>query len=204
MFDAHAHIGEYRNDAIICTSDVSEYADAEKYPLHSYGILSQDESAIRIIENLLEKDRSAFIGEFGPDARCFCSIGLIRTLLELAKTYSRPFSLHVVRRHNEMLRLLKEIRPGKPFIVHAFTSSAEIADEYEKLGGLISLGKRSLRTKDFSRLIRKGFLIESDMPCGPDADKALEEVYNAIASSMRISTERLEEMTDERRTVFTP
>ena len=203
MFDAHAHIGEYRQDALICTSLPEEYQSAVSYPLHSYGTLSTDENVPQLIEERLKKDTAAFIGEFGPDSRFEYSITVIRTLLELARDYSRPFTLHVVRRHDEMLHLLKDMKVRVPFIVHGFTSSARIADEYCRLGGFISLGKRSIRSRDFSSLVRKNFLLESDMPCSPEADIVLEEVYTSVALQLGISFARLEEMTDERRTVFT-
>ena len=203
MFDAHAHIGEYRHDALICTSQSDEYQIAERYPLHSYGTLSPDENVPFIIEERLREDPSAFIGEFGPDSRFEYSITVIKALLELARDYSRPFTLHVVRRHDEMLHLLRQIKTGVPFIVHGFTSSAQIADEYIRLGGFISLGKRSLRSRDFTSLLRKNFLLESDLPCSSEADRVLEEVYTSAALQLGTSIAVLEEMIDERRTVFT-
>ena len=63
MFDAHAHIGEYRHDALICTSQSDEYPIAESYPLHSYGTLSPDENVPFLIEERLRDDPSAFIGD---------------------------------------------------------------------------------------------------------------------------------------------
>ncbi|NBX68262.1 MAG: TatD family deoxyribonuclease [Proteobacteria bacterium] len=61
--------------------------------------------------------------------------------LELAKRYPKPLILHIVKAHPEALDILKSMGPfPKGGIVHSFSGSYEIAQDYSKLGLLISVG----------------------------------------------------------------
>lgn len=86
--------------------------------------------------------------------------------LELASSQCKPVVLHVVKGHDQMLPLLRGSR--KLFgIVHAFTGSQELAEQYARLGFVISVGGRffsSRHGKTFPWLKELPFVIETDAP----------------------------------------
>lgn len=203
MFDAHCHMGLAYSDAIVCTSRTDEYGAVSSYPLHSFGILRKDGGDLRLLVQALENDKKAMVGEFGLDSRFNEGDELFLSQLKLAKDLARPFTLHVVHRHSEVIRALKKIKPACPFIVHGYTSSAQLAAEYARLGGFISLSPLSARTRDYEKLLALPFLLESDMPLSAESLAVLDSWYEKAASDMKTERERLEEMINERKAVFT-
>jgi TatD DNase family protein len=86
--------------------------------------------------------------------------------LDLARSLRKSVVLHVVRGHDHMLRSIKNF-PGLSGIIHAYTKSPELAQEYKKLGFVISLGRHFFRAKDSNELMwlqDTPFLLESDAP----------------------------------------
>ncbi|NDG83976.1 MAG: TatD family deoxyribonuclease, partial [Proteobacteria bacterium] len=71
--------------------------------------------------------------------------------LELARALGKPLVLHVVAAHAEALRRVKAIRPGVPMIVHAFSGSAEEAQEWVRVGAMLSFCGRFLRSGHSAR-----------------------------------------------------
>jgi TatD DNase family protein len=86
--------------------------------------------------------------------------------LELASSQCKPVVLHVVKGHDQMLPLLRGSR--KLFgIVHAFTGSQELAEQYARLGFVISVGGRffsSRHGKACAWLKEMPFVLETDGP----------------------------------------
>ena len=204
MFDAHAHIGENERKALVCTSAPDEFEAVKAYPCRALGILGGKTEELFLLEEAIRKDEEAFIGEIGLDARYSWDEDFFKGALALAKKYSRPFVLHVVRRHEEVLRILKAVKVETPFMVHCFTSSPQIAGEYEKLGGIISLSPLAKRTRHYEKLILRDFLLESDLPVGKDSWNTLKSWYDTVAKDLNITFEELEGTIDERRAVFAP
>lgn len=86
--------------------------------------------------------------------------------LELARSLHKPVVLHVVRGHDQMLHLLQN--HGNLFgIVHAYTGGQELAEQYSRLGLMISVGERffnSRHGKACEWLKDLPFVIETDAP----------------------------------------
>ena len=86
--------------------------------------------------------------------------------LELARSHLKPVVLHVVKGHDQMLHLLRN--HGNLFgIVHAFTGGQELAEQYSRLGLMISIGGRffnSRHGKACAWLKDMPFVIETDAP----------------------------------------
>lgn len=86
--------------------------------------------------------------------------------LELARSLHKPVVLHVVRGHDHMLHLLRN--HGNLFgIVHAYTGGQELAEQYSRLGLMISVGGRffnSRHGKACAWLKDMPFVIETDAP----------------------------------------
>lgn len=181
MFDAHAHIGVYTDKALINTSSPEEASGAANYPFKCVGLLPESGSDnLSLFEDYLKKGFHA--GEIGLDKRFGCKeqqISLFRSAMELSKHYDRLITIHAVGFTDEILKAIREIKP-KRFIVHGFTGSFEIAEQITRLGGIISLGPRSLRCRDIRKLISLPFLTESDMKAGIEAEIALKQLITLL------------------------
>lgn len=126
----------------------------------------------------LSKDIS-FIGEIGLDKRYRESIPLdiqkkvFIEMLDLAFERHLWVSIHCVGYHSELLDILKRRKIlGKPTfgIIHAFSASLEIANEYIKLGMLLGIGPSLLNPKflKLGHIIREipisNIVLETDFP----------------------------------------
>ncbi|MBM4302800.1 MAG: TatD family deoxyribonuclease [Deltaproteobacteria bacterium] len=119
------------------------------FGLHPWWVASATaeslDSAMKVLETLLpHADAHGELGlDFGQehDKNRLQQISAFRSQLGLAKQHRKPLILHIVRAHSEALEILKALAPfPKGGIVHSFTGSLEIAQEYCKLGLLISIG----------------------------------------------------------------
>jgi len=97
--------------------------------------------------------------------------------IALAKVAHKPMILHVVKAHEEALKILKIWDPPeRGGMVHAFNSSSEIAKKYLDLGFLISIGgavtydKNKKLKNTVSELDLESILLESDSPDQPPQD----------------------------------
>lgn len=205
MFDAHCHIGTLRcTDALVCTSRVEEYGSIKDFTHRAYGILEPGRQDLDALDGVLATDADALVGEVGMDARWpDDGRGLLDDILHIISKHKRPFVLHVVRRHEEVLGILAAAGIDLPFMVHGFTSSPQVALRYMRLGGIISLGPSCPATRHYRELLDLPFLLESDMPLSPDSQGVLDRLYTQVAADMGIERPRLEEMIDERRAVLT-
>lgn len=114
------------------------------------------------------------IGEIGldfftPSPDKARQLWLLEQQLGIAKDAGLPVILHNRKAHNEMLALLKRIRPSGG-IVHAFNGSLELAGEYLRLGLKLGFGgmltyprSRRLRTLA-SQLPAQALVLETDAP----------------------------------------
>lgn len=203
MFDAHCHPGLDSDSSIVCTANPEEWDDVRHYRYHSFGLLHPAKKDVERMEKALKNDPDAFAGEFGLDSRWQTDSGLVKELVSLSSQLKRPFTLHVVHRHDEMLRILRQVRPQVSFIVHSFTQSAQLAREYIRLGAFISLSPLSLRTRDSAELLKLPFLLETDMNLSEKSLNTLAFLYRDAAHRCGIETAQLEEIIDERRAVLT-
>ena len=94
--------------------------------------------------------------------------------IALAKIAHKPLILHVVRAHEEALKILRTWEPpSRGGMAHAFNSSVEIAQKYLDLGFLISIGgaityEKNQKLRNTVRsLSLDNFLLESDSPDQP-------------------------------------
>lgn len=155
------------------------------FGLHPYYVAAhtheQCEEAMDILAQKMNQAQSPMaIGETGLDFReQFIGheekqITFFENQIALAKISHRPLILHVVRAHEEALQILRTWDPpSRGGMVHAFNSSAEVAQKYLDLGFLISIGgaityeknqklKKAVRSLDLVNI-----LLESDSPDQP-------------------------------------
>ncbi|NRD72779.1 TatD family hydrolase [Shewanella sp. VB17] len=114
------------------------------------------------------------IGECGLDKHhhsdWHTQVHVLKHQLMLAKTLNLPVILHVVKAHNEMIILLKHYKLARGGVIHGFSGSVELANEYIKLGYKLGIGGLILNHE--ARKLRacvthiglESILIETDSP----------------------------------------
>lgn len=183
MFDYHAHIGKVTDKALVCTSSLEEAHLLFPFKYRSIGLLPGREGNIEEVEEYLKK--GYFLGEIGLDKRSGDKEGQIERFekgLRLGKKYKTLVTIHSVGYLDVTLSLLRKYKLER-FIFHSFTSSLEVAEEIERIGGYISLSPVAEKTKHFDEIIRKThFLIESDMPTGEEEEERVSLFYTRLCT----------------------
>lgn len=129
--------------------------------------------------------------------------------IEIANELNLPVVIHSRDADMDMLKILKENKIKNNFVMHCFSSSAEIAKEIIKLGGYISFSG-TVTFKNARNLVEIAtnvpedkFLIETDCPYltpEPNRGKRNEPLYvwqtaEKIAKLRNITMERISEIT---------
>ncbi|PIW58965.1 TatD family hydrolase [Shewanella sp. CG12_big_fil_rev_8_21_14_0_65_47_15] len=126
------------------------------------------------VTSLLECPRFVAIGECGLDALYPSTwprqLAFFEAQLALAKSVHLPVIVHSVKTHAEVLACLKKYQLPRGGVIHAFSGSVEIAQEYIKLGFKLGIGglimnpnaKKLLKT--VAELSLENFLLETDSP----------------------------------------
>lgn len=150
------------------------------FGLHPWALMQLDStSRNRAWDQLLSMAPQAqLIGETGidhfvtqdPVARA-TQVDFFRRHLDLARTLNRPLVLHIVQAHQLAIQILKEHPlPSRPGLIHGFSASTEMAQEYISLGFFISVGPNFLKNgfkqlkKAVMKIEMKHLVIESDSP----------------------------------------
>jgi len=188
-----------------------EFCGVRLYPalgLHPFFMADHNAGDIEELDRLLSQysGQIAAIGEIGLDfsktkasdndadvnAECAetgkeAQLVLFEAQLKLARKYGLPVILHVVKAHDQTLKLLKQY-PEVKGIVHAYSGSLSQAGQYVKLGFLIGVGgaitwptankKREL----FAQLPLESLALETDAPdMAPDGLKVQRNTPDQIA-----------------------
>lgn len=88
------------------------------------------------------------IGECGLDKRfpnLEKQISLFKKQLILASQINKPVIIHLVGCYQKAFEILKDFDPRPDFILHSWSGSAQMAKEFIKLGGKISLSASILK-----------------------------------------------------------
>ena len=112
------------------------------------------------------------IGECGLDKRfpnLEKQVALFKKQLILASQIKKPVIIHLVGCYQKALEILKETDSRPDFILHSWSGSAQMAKEFLKLGGKISLSAGILKSpkklKEIFTLIPSDkILFETDSP----------------------------------------
>lgn len=199
------------------------------FGLHPYFVAENENEICEEAMNELSKilSQASGLGETGLDFREQYiqngaedrQIVFFENQVQMAKVFSKPLVLHVVRAHNEALKvLLLWEADSVGGMVHAFNSSLEIALQYLKMNFLISVGgavtfeKNKKLREAVAAIPLEKLLLESDCP-----DQAPEgwfeeqnsplsvlNVAKTVADIKQISTQAVLEKTSENfRKLFT-
>ncbi|GAA0695805.1 metal-dependent hydrolase [Marinobacterium maritimum] len=136
------------------------------------------DAALNSLAQALEVNKVVAIGEIGLDfrpgqAEAEVQQPLFEQQLQLARKYDLPVLLHVVRAHDQVLKLLRRYQLPRAGIVHAFSGSEQQAREYAKLGfklgfgGAISYDRAQKLRRLVLELPLEWLVLETDAPDMP-------------------------------------
>ncbi|THK43206.1 TatD family deoxyribonuclease [Methylophaga sp. SB9B] len=135
------------------------------------------EDAAQLLEQAVHQYQPIAIGEIGldfyvADADMSAQLSLFEAQLDVAVKFALPVILHVRKAHDEVLKLLRQKQlPGGT--VHAFSGSAQQAEQYRDLNFLLGIGgaltyPRAQRLQRlFAELPLSQIVLETDAPDMP-------------------------------------
>ena len=176
------NIGTIVNSAADWESLTEVVELAEKYPfvyaavgLHPDEVKVLDEEKFSFLKEQCQKDKVVAIGEIGLDyywdntPRDIQEKWFIRQL-ELARELDLPVIIHSRDAAEDTLRIMKQYGAGLRGVIHCFSYSKELANEYVKMGFYIGIGgvvtfKNGKKLKEIAKEIPlERILLETDCP----------------------------------------
>ena len=174
------------------------------------------ESDILDLEKFINDNKVYAIGECGLDYYWVNDNKekqkwLFTEQIKLAIKYDLPLIIHCRDAVGDVYEILKEYKGKFRFVMHCYSGSSEMAVEFVKLGGMISLGgpvtfKNAKAPKEVAKTVPLDrLLIETDCPYlapHPNRGKRNEPSYvrlvlNEIATLREIDADELEEVLDQ-------
>jgi TatD DNase family protein len=158
---------------------------ARKYPgvypalgLHPHFLASYQPEQLNLLAQLIEDNPAVVaIGEIGLDKSIDFpftqQLVICQQQLELAQRYNLPVIIHCRKAHNELLRLLLQVKLNRGGVIHGFSGSLELAQRYVKLGFKLGIGgvityPRAKKTRHaVTHLPLSALLLETDSPGMP-------------------------------------
>ena len=125
----------------LCASSFSLHPALGLHPCFEH----RADTSLALLAQHLATDAVVAIGEIGLDFRPGqaapdIQLPLFEQQLKLAHQHELPVLLHVVKAHDQVLKLLRLYRLRRGGIVHAFSGSEQQAREYAKLGFRLGFG----------------------------------------------------------------
>lgn len=155
---------------------------AEKYPfiyaalgLHPDEVGDLSEERFEILKSQCQKEKVVAVGEIGLDyywdneSHDIQKKWFIRQL-ELARELDLPVIIHSRDAAEDTLKIMKEHAKGLRGVIHCFSYSKELAEEYVKMGFHIGIGgvvtfKNGKKLKEVAEVVPlERILLETDCP----------------------------------------
>ncbi len=195
----------------------------QKYPfvygmigVHPDEVGDLNEDNFARMEQLLQKEKIVAVGEIGLDyywdkeSRDLQEAWFV-SQLELARKWNLPVNIHSREAAADTMQIMKEHARGIPAIIHCYSYSKEMAEEYVRMGYLIGVGgvvtfKNAKRLKEIVKEIPLSHIVlETDCPyLAPEPNRGkrnsslnLPYVAQAIAELKGITAEEVIRVTEE-------
>ena len=107
----------------------------------------------------------------------------------IAEEMGKPMVIHCVKGWDELRRARREVKPGRPWVIHGFRGSSSLAASLAGEGFWFSLGAKGLTAEVLESVSHEKLLLETD-----DSGQQIAEVYHhfeAAAGYDEQSAERL-------------
>ncbi|QJR82101.1 TatD family hydrolase [Alteromonas pelagimontana] len=153
------------------------------FGLHPYFFAEFNDSSVQALEKSLDEHRDILVavGEIGLDATVDTSAqdqeSLFSAQLALAKNFRLPVILHHHKTHHRLIGLLKEAAFPFKGIIHAFSGSEQVANDYIEMGFLLGIGgtityERAKKTRNaLANIPLRHLVLETDAPDMPMAGR---------------------------------
>ena len=195
----------------------------EQYPfvygmigVHPDEVGALDEERFQEMEQLLDRKKIVAVGEIGLDyywdyeSHDLQKHWFLRQL-ELARKKQLPVNIHSREAAADTMELLKAHGQGMKAIIHCYSYSKEMAEEYVKMGYLLGIGgvvtfKNARRLKEVVQAVPLSHLVlETDCPyLTPEPNRGkrnssvnLHDVAEAIGGLKGITAEEVIQITEE-------
>ncbi|MDZ7633724.1 MAG: TatD family hydrolase [Bacteroidales bacterium] len=96
----------------------------------------------------------------------------------LAREMHKPMVIHCVRGWEELRRAHREVKPGRPWVIHGFRGNSRLAASLAGEGFWFSLGTGAITEEILNVIPRERILLETDDTTGSIAD-----VYRLFAAT---------------------
>jgi TatD DNase family protein len=161
----------------------------------------------------LSQEHCVAIGECGLDACIETPLAkqtpIFEQHLQMATECAMPIIIHVRKTHNETIRLLKRYRPSQGGVIHGFTGSIELAQEYWAMGFRLGIGgsityQRANKTREaVKQMPLESLVLETDAPDMPldgfqgqaNSPLKVRNVAESLAGLRQESLEHIAEVT---------
>ncbi len=108
---------------------------------------------------------------------------------EMAAEMDKPMLIHCVKGWEELRRAHREVRPGRPWVIHGFRGNGILAASLADEGFWLSLGKGGLKPEVLKAVSHERILLETD-----DSGEHISEVYRLFASTAGFDGEAAERL----------
>ncbi len=148
--------------------------------LHPYFIADHEEPDVAVLDEKLRQHKAIAVGEIGldfalePDTHDKQKWWFEQQVL-LAIKHQLPLVVHCRKAHDQLASTLRRLKFSHGGIIHAFSGSAQQAQNYLTLGFVLGLGGALTydRAKAMHKMVKtlpnEGYVLETDSPDMPPA-----------------------------------
>ncbi len=198
FIDIHSHHTE-REEGVFRIQNVftSDFPDIPadrpiSIGLHPWHLSPESIEALPVIfDQVLSSPNVLAVGEAGLDQVIKISLEnqlpVFRKQIEFSIEYSKPLIIHCVKAIPELIKLRKEYKDAKGWIVHGFNANETLAAECVEAGICISLSQRLFRNPEKALKIVKQVPLSMAFAETDDDSMSIMEVYDTISQFYEIS-----------------
>jgi TatD DNase family protein len=164
--------------------------------LHPWHVDHSKNKQIEEIRTVLDRPEVVAIGETGLDNKVtvdyILQIEAFEQQIEMAEQQKLPVIVHCVKAYNDLVSIRKRSKTERPWIIHWFNASLQIAQELIGLNCYLSFGcmlfnDTSKAYKSFRQLPVENIFFETD-----DTGFTIQQVYQEAAELREVDLASLE------------
>lgn len=152
---------------------------------------------LEILEHALQKPNVIALGEVGLDRSIDIPLlvqeAVLKPQIELAKRYSKPIVLHVVRSISDIFSVCKREKVQLPLIFHGFIGKEDTVLQIQQANGYASFGARILENRSWDEAMKKAY----DLNClffeTDEAETPIEQIYQKASEVVGVELPLLKE-----------
>lgn len=107
----------------------------------------------------------------------------------IAQEMGKPMVIHCVKGWDELRRARREVKPGRPWVIHGFRGNGTLAASLAEEGFWFSLGAKGLTVEVLESVCHEKLLLETD-----DSGQSIAEAYRLFAAAAGYDEQRAESL----------